>query len=307
MLMLGIMTATLLAGTIGYALTDIEPEVEEITNQDDDGVLTPGDDNFVDDFNLGEIFGGEGDDLIDADVFGDTVYGGEGDDKLVGAQQNDDIRGGAGDDVVSTGSGDDAGFGEDGNDVVQGGSGDDWLSGGAGDDFVKGDAGNDILFGGLGTDVLRGGEGNDTLVGADIYRESEEVEDGVTIGFEDAVLYDTDADGFDALNGDEGEDRFILGAGDYAIGGQDADTFLVGIWAKGDPAIIEDYQPGERILVAVEASMSLPELSWEDVDGDRIVTLDGEPLLILMDNGGSADEPNMAFTLEVFDTRPAEE
>lgn len=304
MLMLGIMTATLLAGTIGFALTGDDIEVDVIDETDDDGVLSPGDDNFVDEFGLDDILGGKGDDLIDADQNSDTVFGEDGDDRLVGAQSDDIIRGGDGNDVVSTGSGNDAGFGEAGDDTVQGGSGNDWLSGGDGDDFVKGDAGDDVLFGGKGFDILRGGEGRDILVGADIFRESEEERGGVELGFEDTVLYRTDDDGADAMNGDEDDDLFILGKGDYAIGGQGNDNFITGIWAKGDASFIEDYNPeAEKILVAVEAGQPLPSITIEDVNDDAVVLMDGEPLLVLLGNAGNVISDDIVFTTEVFDTR----
>jgi len=303
MLMLGIMTATLLVGTIGFAMTDLDADVSP--DEDPDGQLTSGDDNFVGTTGLDDILGGEGDDLIAAEGDTDGVLGGPGNDRLVGGAGADEIRGGEGNDVVSTGTGDDAGFGEDGDDTVQGGAGNDWITGGDGSDFVKGDEGDDVLFGGAGTDILRGGTGNDTLVGADIFRESEEELGGVNLTFQDTVLYDTDADDGDFLNGDQGDDVLILGKGDYAIGGEGRDTFLTGIWAKGEASIIEDYDPEEEnILVSVDASQPLPTMSIFDDGDDAVVLMDGEPLLVLLGNAGLVQASDITFTTDVFDTRP---
>ena len=243
--------------------------------------------------------------MIAAEGDTDGVLGGPGNDRLVGGAGADEIRGGEGNDVVSTGTGNDAGFGEDGDDTVQGGAGNDWITGGDGSDFVKGDEGDDVLFGGAGTDILRGGTGNDTLVGADIFRESEEELGGVNLTFQDTVLYDTDADDGDFLNGDQGDDVLILGKGDYAIGGEGRDTFLTGIWAKGEASIIEDYDPEEEnILVSVDASQPLPTMSIFDDGDDAVVLMDGEPLLVLLGNAGLVQASDITFTTDVFDTRP---
>ena len=134
MLFLSVITAAILAGTVGYALTPIIEDDDDSIYDGNDGELSNEDDNYVGSIGLDEIFGGDGDDLIATEESVDVVEGGTGDDKLVGGAGADEVRGNEGDDVVSTGSGNDAGFGGAGDDTVQGGSGHDWLSGGDGDD-----------------------------------------------------------------------------------------------------------------------------------------------------------------------------
>ncbi|SEJ00294.1 Ca2+-binding protein, RTX toxin-related [Sphingobium sp. AP50] len=73
------------------------------------------------------------------------------------------IFGGSGDDHIEAWGGDDYVTGDDGNDVIQGGSGNDTLLGYDGDDVLEGGEGDDILDGGQGLDFLFGGNGNDQL------------------------------------------------------------------------------------------------------------------------------------------------
>jgi RTX calcium-binding nonapeptide repeat (4 copies) len=86
-----------------------------------------------------EVFGGDGDDVLD--VFTNT-----GDDHR--------LEGGAGNDILRTG---------DGDDTLRGDGGDDSLEGYEGTDSLDGGAGDDELFPSPGNDDYRGGEGTDTL------------------------------------------------------------------------------------------------------------------------------------------------
>ena len=83
----------------------------------------------------------------------DAVYGGAGDDDLDANTQNDTLSGGPGDDILD---------GQGHNDELHGGTGDDTLRGGAGDDHAYGGSGDDSLDGGNGTDYLNGGTDTDT-------------------------------------------------------------------------------------------------------------------------------------------------
>ncbi len=80
-------------------------------------------------------------------------------------QTNAELYGGAGNDLINAGSGDDRIYGEDGDDILLGHSGNDRLDGGAGHDFLFGGLGDDVLLGGLGNDWLFGGPGADLLDG----------------------------------------------------------------------------------------------------------------------------------------------
>ena len=103
-----------------------------------------------------EIYGGAGDDTINANDGNDTVYGGDGNDTIAGFAGNDIIYGGDGDDTL-------AGHGEAGNELGAIGDGS-TLDGGAGNDILQGTIDDDILIGGEGDDLLVGYDGNDTYI-----------------------------------------------------------------------------------------------------------------------------------------------
>ncbi len=157
-------------------------------------------------FKDGYVDGTEGGDTIDAsyvDPSGDRVD--NNDALLPGAAPNDDvIRAGAGNDLVYAGEGNDSVLGGDGNDVIYGyrrngnDGGSDTLDGGAGDDRLYGGRGNDSLIGGTGRDELYGGTEADALNGGDDN---------------------------DRLEGGDGADLIVVGRGDTALGGNDADVF----------------------------------------------------------------------------------
>jgi hypothetical protein len=100
------------------------------------------------------------------------IYGGNGDDVLQAVAENATMHGFGGDDLVLGSNGDDIVYGNDGNDVIYGVSGNNRLLGGDGNDEIYGGNSNDIIYGGIGSDVLDGDTGNDLLsggIGNDIY------------------------------------------------------------------------------------------------------------------------------------------
>ena len=120
------------------------------------------------------VFSGQGAGTITDSVTGDTItFSGieqliltDQADVVYGGSGNENIDAGAGDDTVSTGTGDDSILGGAGNDSLVGGDGNDTVVGGAGNDYVAAFAGNDLLIGGDGNDTIFSlGGGNDTLDG----------------------------------------------------------------------------------------------------------------------------------------------
>jgi uncharacterized delta-60 repeat protein len=119
--------------------------------------------------------GGDGDDRIRLEVLAAaTVYGGAGNDRiqaadgaqvLSGGSGKDTINGGPGVDTISGNGGADELYGEGGRDRISGGAGDDLIDGGAANDVLSGQGGNDTIRGGTGNDQLSGGGGNDQLDG----------------------------------------------------------------------------------------------------------------------------------------------
>jgi Ca2+-binding RTX toxin-like protein len=136
----------------------------------DAGALGPvqlgdADDWFASGVGGGDLFGGDGHDVLQR-RFG-PMAGGEGNDVLIGDQG----AGGGGDDVLAVRSG----SGDAGDDELRcfppgwchldGGAGDDLLTSGTSRDRLFGRRGDDVLRGGAGVDTLGGGPGDDRLVG----------------------------------------------------------------------------------------------------------------------------------------------
>jgi Ca2+-binding RTX toxin-like protein len=106
------------------------------------------------------IFGGDGQDHIDAGLGDDYVDGGNdfGDFISETSVGNDTIYGGDGNDQITAGAGDD---------LVYGGKGLDEIDGEQGNDKLYGQGGDDTVIGGAGIDRIVGGSGNDNLIATD--------------------------------------------------------------------------------------------------------------------------------------------
>ncbi len=128
-----------------------------------------------------DIYGFDGNDIIDSAggtdrVWGgngnDTIYGGGGRDQLFGEDGDDEMHGGSGADRMKGGWGNDLMFGDGGNDIIQGDKGNDTIHGGNGNDKIYGNKGNNELYGEAGNDfistgdqtsIVDGGSDNDTI------------------------------------------------------------------------------------------------------------------------------------------------
>jgi Ca2+-binding RTX toxin-like protein len=262
-----------------------EPENQTILGNSGDDILTggTGDDIINGDDGVDLLGGRDGDDLIDGGEGEDHIDGGEGADTLLGGLGDDVVQGNDGDDVMAGGDGSDVLSGHmdndqldggDGEDSLLGGSGADTLNGGGAADWVAGGYDDDVLYGGGGQDTLDGNAGNDTLWGFD----------------PDAPQNDT-GDDTDFLNGGTGNDTLMIGAGDYAHGGDGADEFTLGDWiGEGDFAHISDYNPDEDDIVVLYDAAAHPdphvELVTEEGSNDATVLLDGIPLALITDGAG---------------------
>ncbi len=110
-------------------------------------------------FEVANLYGGSGNDIIDGSAFTGRIFmlDGAGNNLLIGGSGNDTIQGGNNADTI---------LGNGGNDV---------LSGNGDKDSIVGGAGNDTLRGGAGNDSLTGNEGDDAfspISGADLVIES---------------------------------------------------------------------------------------------------------------------------------------
>ncbi|MCP4382786.1 MAG: calcium-binding protein, partial [Hyphomicrobiales bacterium] len=141
--------------------------------------------SWADGVTYGDIYGGNGNDRIEAGATqnGDGIYGGFGDDFVRqdpdGPPSWDYIEGGAGRDGLYAGPGNDQVYGGGGSDSgitrFAGPDNTEFLTGlfgGAGKDFVDGGRGDDLLDGGKGNDELVGGRGRDTFRFSDKLKKS---------------------------------------------------------------------------------------------------------------------------------------
>lgn len=183
--------------------------------------------------------------------------------------------------------------GDDGNDVLMGGAGNDTLNGDAGNDYLNGGAGNDLLNGGTGNDyyivdssldqIVEAADGGfDSVVSSANYTLSSNVEN-LFLGGEATVGTGNNGDNYmvanqslaTTLNGLDGNDYLIGGAGNDTINGGAGNDYLDGRGgndllvggAGNDYYVIDSLQdqileaPGEgvdTVYVLANSNYSLP-------------------------------------------------
>ncbi|WP_319585586.1 putative Ig domain-containing protein [uncultured Desulfobulbus sp.] len=163
----------------------------------------------------------------------DELYGDNGNDILEGGVGIDQLFGGNGDDALSGGDDIDSLYGEDGDDILSGGADGDMLYGGAGNDRMESGTGDDLLVGGLGSDYLDGGEGFDSAR----YNESTEgvvfdLNAGSGVGGEAegdilvSIEYVLGSSHADSIWGNSGDNRINGGGGQDTLYGGDGDDVL---------------------------------------------------------------------------------
>jgi Ca2+-binding RTX toxin-like protein len=221
----------------------------------------------------GNLYGGDGDDTIDASlgVYGKISYGG------------------AGNDTIYAGTG--IAYGQDGNDIIWtygrawGDAGDDdmhaqaggttaYLWGGDGNDTLSGSANGDVLYGNAGADNIYGGGGNDILYSAG-------APDSATGNDFD---YGTE---HDHLEGGAGDDTFNIGYGDDAIGGDGIDTLNItfGAATSGVDITIGDISAGTTIAGGVISGIEVLGATTGTAFADHI-SIGGSGSLSIFAGGG---------------------
>lgn len=288
----GLLASLVGGGGSGSALETDEPDLtEEGTPGPDILVGTPFDDVIFGRAGNDVINGDIGNDYLDGNADDDEVYGETGDDSLFGGDGDDTLGGGTGNDFLRGGAGDDELRGGAGNDLLEGAQNADFLQGDGGNDTLRGGPGKDFLIGNLGTDELEGGPGDDTLI-------------GLAGNYFEAPAGDADAG--DVLEGWEGADFIVMGAGDDAWGefattraDGASDTFVSGIWATGNPPTVHDFDPTvDKLVLYYDPSvLTDPAVTVTSVDiGGEItyqVGLDGDVLMLIdMGTTGGVVLPN---------------
>src|SRR5262245_16783506 len=250
-------TVDLAAGTATGHGTDTLNEFEDVNGSAFNDTLLGDDlDN--------ELFGGEGNDTMDARDGEDFYDGAGGNDAISDTgdsiDEDDDINGGEGDDTIDAGSGNDSVHGDD-DDLETPDDGDDTIESGEGDDDVDGEGGDDaVTDSGLSDatdnddDELEGGDGNDTI--------SSDQGDDAFMGDE---IEDTEVDGAgnDVATPGAGDDEFYMGAGNDTV----TDTGLDDdVTTSSDDAVAGD--PGNDVVHAGEGDDCIGALGCIPDDGD---------------------------------------
>jgi len=243
------------------------------------------------------ITGTDGNDGLEGDDSDETLLGLDGDDQMNGAGGDDTMSGGAGHDSMQGGFGHDVMSGDAGHDSMAGHEGDDSLAGGDGDDTLLGGGGDDTLEGADGDDWLAGGLGNDLLVaGPGINTLDGDFGDDTLVG----AFFGAPDEGGSFLNGGEGDDVLMIGAGDVASGGTGADMFALSADAAGMARIMDFDLSQDELLVVYDAASAAPAvtLTAGELPDEVVLMVDGVPLATVV--GGSGLTPDaVRLTTEV--------
>lgn len=170
------------------------------------------------------VYGGDGNDMVQFSDLHGSVSLGQGDDQfeMIGGQAQVDL--GDGDDHLDGSLSQSlndilVGLGGSGNDDMSGTSGHDYIDGGQDEDLLIGLGGEDRIVGGTADDSLYGGSGNDALISG---RDVVFLPPGSQTTFEDF------SDGAaDNMYGGGGDDILVMDQFDTAYGGAGSDDFTV--------------------------------------------------------------------------------
>jgi Ca2+-binding RTX toxin-like protein len=175
----------------------------------------------------------------------------------------DIIFGGYGNDTIDAGGGNDLVSGDDGNDWLDGGAGDDTLMGGVGNDTLIGGTGSDVFYGGDGNDTIvvgsltgsetiYGGTGRDALdFGADTVGHVINLQSGATDIATTPVLEIEDiygGRGGDLLIGTDGVNRIDAGGGNDTVYGYGGNDVIYGSDAQGGYSDLSDMTATRDVL-----------------------------------------------------------
>ncbi|KIC48564.1 calcium-binding protein [Tateyamaria sp. ANG-S1] len=285
-----------------------------------EGIVREGDDednNFEGTVGTDLLIGGEGNDTLTGGGSADTLEGGPGEDLLEGNAGNDSILGQADDDIIVAGGGDDlvaAGKGDDfvqgrgGDDTLRGSLGADWIEGNDGDDSIGGGFDTDTLLGGAGADTLDGGGNNDLLIGGEVpgtplstenleaLRDGTETLASILNLTAESVIPLEDDNAADVLNGGDGNDDLVLGAGDVGTGGAGADVFFAMAEAaesESGPSTITDFNGTEDALLVLLTPEQVDgdpvSIDVTNEDGDAVISVNGQPISILVGAAGQIE------------------
>ncbi|BBD64611.1 5'-nucleotidase/2',3'-cyclic phosphodiesterase [Nostoc commune NIES-4072] len=156
--------------------------------------------------------------------------------------------------IVDALAGSDRVIGTNANETINGGAGNDYLDGKGGTDILRGGDDDDTILGGLGNDTLFGGKDNDRLIG-----------------------WGGGTSEIDQLNGDQGEDTYVLG---------NANSVFYASFGNGDYAYIASFKNKDKIeLKGVASNYSLGSASAVSSDKSAVGIFYGTELIAVVENG----------------------
>lgn len=257
--------------------------------------------------------GASGRDVIFADAGNDLVFGGNGDDAVTSASGvlvahlgagNDSLTGGQGKVIAYMEAGDDYAFIAAGN--VGGGDGNDTLTAdyirfqggyyGGGAVALRGDGGADVLeVNGPDRATLYGGAENDTLVIASSHATLAAFLYG---GTGDDQFEIRSGSGPATLNGEEGNDTYVVSGGYMAIKINDSEGVSQLEVRSGLGSSI-NFQSGagaDTIHATVGAAGSVASINASLMDGNDIMSADAGALIGGTIDGGAGNDSLSGFT-----------
>ncbi|HEY5896177.1 MAG TPA: putative Ig domain-containing protein, partial [Burkholderiales bacterium] len=168
--------------------------------------------------------------FVRGDARDNILFGGIGDEKLEAKGGNDVLFGGLGNDTMKGGQGNDILQGGEGNDALKGGNGRELLDGGNGDDTIVAGTGSDLIVGGRGNDTIRTGSGSDVI----LFNRG----DGA-----DTVIGDGRGDNTLSLGGG-------IRAGDLSLSKAGKDLIVVA--GEGDRIVLKDWYGGKHDVLNLQ-------------------------------------------------------
>jgi Ca2+-binding RTX toxin-like protein len=186
------------------------------------------------------------------------------------------LAGSAGDDILIGDMNDNTLYGLEGDDTLIGGQGNDRLLGGSGFDTLDGEAGDDVLIGGEDADTLHGGSGSDTVS----YENADTgvVASLATLSGADGEAAGDIYTGVENLRGSEYDDELVGDAENNTIEGLDGDDVLEGGGGDDllDGGLGGDFASyaGAISGVTVDLTISTAQMTGETTGNDTLKSIE---------------------------------
>ncbi|MDB5386142.1 MAG: hypothetical protein JWM11_1788, partial [Planctomycetaceae bacterium] len=201
-----------------------------------------------------------------------AIYGGDGNDTLEAGSGRTTLHGGKGDDILTGGTNNDKLYGDDGSDILNGLGGNDSLSGGNGSDTLRGGGGVNNLSGGKGKDWLYSNPGADKVSGVS--------SDQVISNKTDLQQFQSDSD-FQNWLAHAAAENIRLNLGGFSGGLQlDSRTTVEGM-APASNAPVASAAGSTDFSTTNTQVAGVGEQDIIETDGNYVYTISGNELVIV--------------------------